>query len=214
MTDDALPRRTVTIAALVGAFAASLAAPRARAQQAPLSRPDDMILGDPRAPISLIEYASVTCSACKAFHDNVMPDIKKRFIEPGRIKLVFREFLTPPAALAQASFLIARAAGPEKYFDAIDLLFHRQIALLSAAQVGRAGWELLNIAAAIGLDSAAYTAALDDAGAVAALQARLESAAAAGVQSTPTLFINTALLPVPAAGHSVASVTAALNSHL
>ena len=87
---------------------------------------DDMVLGKADAPVTVVEYASITCSHCGAFHTTVFPDFKAKYIDTGQVKYVFREFLTPPNELAAAGFLIARCAGPDKYFGVIDALFYNQ----------------------------------------------------------------------------------------
>ena len=82
----------------------------------------DIVLGNPNAPLTLIEYASWTCAACLDFHNRIMPDIRAEYIDTGQVKLIFREFPTAPANLSVAGFVIARCAGPDKYFDVVDEL--------------------------------------------------------------------------------------------
>lgn len=96
----------------------------------------DMVMGDPNAPVTLIEYASVTCPACLGFHDTVMPTIKEDYIETGKVKFIFREFPTPPQNVAIAGFALARCAGPENYYDVLDDLFANQSGILAAARQG------------------------------------------------------------------------------
>src|SRR5580698_5039034 len=66
--------------------------------------PDDMTLGNPRAKVTVIEYASASCPHCAHFNNEVFPAFKAKYIDTGRIHYVFREFLTPPAEVAAASF--------------------------------------------------------------------------------------------------------------
>src|SRR5262245_46064913 len=84
----------------------------------------DMALGDEKAPVTIIEYASMTCPHCAAFHATTYPELKKRYIHTGKVRFIFREF--PLDQLALAAFLIARCAGPDKYFPMIDTLFQQQ----------------------------------------------------------------------------------------
>ena len=86
----------------------------------------DMIMGQETAPITIIEYASTTCPHCKHFHETVMPGLKANYIDPGKVKFIFREFPTPPVAIAVAQFQIARCAGKDKYFALLDTFFKEQ----------------------------------------------------------------------------------------
>ena len=74
----------------------------------------DVIMGDPDAPLTLIEYASITCGACGQFHTTVMPVIKER-VDAGDINFIFREFPTAPADIATDGFAFARGARAEEY---------------------------------------------------------------------------------------------------
>jgi protein-disulfide isomerase len=94
----------------------------ARAQDgAPLP---DMILGDPNAPIEIIEYSSMTCPHCAAFHVNTLPELKAQYLDTGRAKLVFREFPLDRVALVVS--VIARCMGEERFFDFVDVMFRTQ----------------------------------------------------------------------------------------
>lgn len=122
----------------------------------------DMVLGDPKAPVTLIEYASVTCPHCAAFNEQVMPAIKEKYIATGKVKLVFREFPTSPANYSLIGSVLARCAadkagGSEAYFLVTDALFR-----------GQQNWikenprpELLKIVAQAGMDEAALDKCLE-----------------------------------------------------
>ena len=86
----------------------------------------DMAMGDEKAPVTIIEYASMTCPHCAHFQEATFPEIKKRYIETGKVRWIFREF--PLDNLAAAAFMLARCAGKddsEKYFALIDTLFRQ-----------------------------------------------------------------------------------------
>jgi protein-disulfide isomerase len=83
----------------------------------------DIIEGNANAPITIVEYASMTCSHCAAFHHDVLPELKKNFIETGKIKFILREFPLDP--LATAAFMLARELG-DKRNAVVDLLFLQQ----------------------------------------------------------------------------------------
>src|SRR5947209_14674871 len=84
----------------------------------------EMALGDPQAPITVIEYASMTCPHCAHFHLTTFPELKKRYIDTGKVRFVFREFPLDP--VATGAFMLARCAGNDRYFALLDLLFHEQ----------------------------------------------------------------------------------------
>lgn len=85
---------------------------------------EDMVLGDPNAPVTLVEYASMTCGHCANFHKRGFKHLKTEYIDQGKVFFVFREFPFDP--LAAAAFMLARDAPGGKYFEMIDLLFETQ----------------------------------------------------------------------------------------
>jgi len=95
-----------------------------------LMKPDalpEMAMGDEKAPVTIIEYASMTCPHCAHFQETTFPEIKKRYIDTGKVRWIFREF--PLDNLAAAAFMLARCAGKddnEKYFALVDTLFRQQ----------------------------------------------------------------------------------------
>ena len=96
----------------------------------PMSLPD-MALGPAKAPVSITEYASMSCPHCAAFEQNVFPMLKSKYIDTGKVRFVFREF--PLDIKAAAASMLARCiAGDDagKYFEAIDLLFKQQDPLM------------------------------------------------------------------------------------
>src|SRR5690606_25571651 len=99
----------------------------------------DAVLGNPDAPVTLVEYASTTCGHCLAFHQQVFPDLKAKYIDTDKVKLRFVMMPTQPVAIAMAGEALARCAGEDKYFDVIATLFDAQRTLISAA---RNPWQL------------------------------------------------------------------------
>jgi protein-disulfide isomerase len=85
---------------------------------------DDRILGDPDAPITIVEYASLSCHHCAHFANDVLPEIRKEWIDTGKAKLVLRDFPTDQAALPAA--MVARCAPPERYYAFVDTFFEAQ----------------------------------------------------------------------------------------
>lgn len=84
----------------------------------------EMVLGAPDAPIEIIEYASFTCPHCRSFHENTLPLLKADYIDTGRIRYVYREVYFDRFGLWAG--MVARCAGPERYFGVVDLIYTRQ----------------------------------------------------------------------------------------
>ena len=96
----------------------------ARADQSVADMLADKVLGDPKAPVTIVEYASLGCPHCRHFHDETLPKIKKAYIDTGKAKLIFRDF--PLGQRAMAAAMIARCAGPVRYFGMVAIMFRDQ----------------------------------------------------------------------------------------
>jgi protein-disulfide isomerase len=88
------------------------------------AEPQEQVLGKPNAPVTIIEYASLTCSHCAQFHNEVLPKLKERYIAPGKVRLIYRDFPLDQTALAAAA--LAHCAGPDRYFSMLEVLFKTQ----------------------------------------------------------------------------------------
>lgn len=119
----------------------------------------DIVLGDADAPVTVIEYASITCGHCATFHENTYTDFKEKYVDTGLVKFVFREFPTAPQPIAMAGFLLARCAPQDEYYDVIDTLFERQRQILTS-QDPRA--ELVAVANAVGISEQEFDACIAD----------------------------------------------------
>ena len=84
----------------------------------------DVAQGPTDAKVTIIEYASLTCSHCAAFHKDTYPALKQRYIDTGKVRYVLREF--PLDVLATAGFMLARCEGPSRYYPIVDMLFLQQ----------------------------------------------------------------------------------------
>src|SRR5262245_55468373 len=93
-------------------------------KQAVEIKADDMVRGKATAPVTIVEYASMTCPHCAAFNQDVVPQLTKDYIDTGKVKLVFREF--PLDAAARMASAVARCFSGEQYFSFIDHLFANQ----------------------------------------------------------------------------------------
>jgi len=172
---------------IAGALAAAAGLAASAAVAAPATLPGDMTMGSPKAKIEVIEYASLSCPHCAHFNETIFPSLKAKYIDTGKVRYTLKEMLTEPATVAAAGFLIARCAGPDKYFKVVDEVFRSQ----PRWQPGSIKPVLQEIAAANGVDAAKFDACLQDQAAIAAVTARAQRASEQdGVNSTPTLFVN------------------------
>ena len=145
----------------------------------------EKVLGNADAPVTIVEYASMTCGHCANFHNDTLPAIKEKYIDTGKARLIFREFPFDPRA--EAGFMLARCAD-DKYSAMVDVLFKQQ---RSWATVDNAREALLQIARLAGFSQESFEACLtnqqllDDVRAV-----RTRGANDFGIDATPTFFIN------------------------
>nr|WP_070958913.1 thioredoxin domain-containing protein [Hyphomonas sp. Mor2] len=151
----------------------------------------DITLGEANAPITVVEYASWTCPACLQFHNDVIPMLKSDYIETGKVRLVFREFPTAPRNVAVAGFALARCAGTDRYYDAIDDLFAAQNNIINLAQTGGdIEGALRNLASGHGIEGDAFDACLANQDVISAIGDSILKGDSQGVNSTPTVFVN------------------------
>ncbi|MBV8652876.1 MAG: DsbA family protein [Alphaproteobacteria bacterium] len=147
---------------------------------------DDRLLGNPDAPVTIIEYASLTCPHCAAFETETLPEIKKEWIDTGKAKLVFRDFPLDGSAIKAS--LLARCAQPEHFYGLLETLFSLQ---LTWAHEGDPTEALGRIAKDGGIDDDTFRSCMkDDAMQNKILASRLQGEKEFGVNSTPTFFIN------------------------
>jgi protein-disulfide isomerase len=145
----------------------------------------DMSLGKADAPVTIVEYASMTCPHCAHFHETTYPELKKRYIDTGKVRFIFREFPLDP--LAAGASMLARCAGKDKYFPLIETLFQQQRQWAVEKPIP----PLMAIVKQAGFTEQSFNACLSDQKMLDALNAeRGRAADKFGVNSTPTLFIN------------------------
>ena len=144
------------------------------------------IEGDPEAPVTIIEYASMTCPHCARFHLSVYPEIKEKYIDTGKAKLYFREFPFDPRSAA--AFMLAECAPEGRYFTMVDILFKQQSAWRSSEKVVD---ELFKIAKLAGFTQESFNACLKNQELLDNVVAIQKKAAEDyEVDATPTFFIN------------------------
>jgi protein-disulfide isomerase len=145
----------------------------------------DKVLGKADAPVTIVEYASMTCSHCAHFHQATLPAIKEKYIDTGKARLILREFPFDPRA--EAGFMLARCAG-DNYFPMVDVLFKQQE---SWAGVENAKAALLQISKLAGFSQESFEACLTDQKLLEDVRAvQKRGAEEFKVDSTPTFFIN------------------------
>lgn len=145
----------------------------------------DMAIGSGRAPVTIVEYASVTCPFCASFHIEVYGKLKTKYIDTGKVRWILREFPTNPVPVAIAGFALARCSG-DKYFPLIDVIFEQQRSWASDPYNG-----LLSIAKQAGFSQQSFEACMKDEKLATAIQeVALLASRKFGVNSTPTFFIN------------------------
>lgn len=181
-----IQRFVLTLVLVFGGFLAVGAPVHSWAQTGGDPRLQDMVLGKAEAPVTIVEYASLTCPHCAHFHETVLPTLKAEYIDTGKVKLIFRDF--PLDQLAFAGAVLARCGGPEKYYTFLNVLFAQQRQWAGSqdpkaalAQIGRLG----------GISSEQFEKCLQDkAMGDYILNSRLEGNQKHGVNSTPSFVID------------------------
>lgn len=181
-TTESAANTTTTTAAAPDAAAA----PQGEAVGAPELRPDDRVLGSAEAPVTIFEYASLTCPHCASFHLDTLPALKTNYIDTGKVRFVYRDF--PLDRVALAATLLARCMPEDRYFAMLNVLFESQDSWARASepavalsQIGRTG----------GLDQAKIDACLADQAEADKIVADIQEAQNQfKVSSTPTLIVN------------------------
>lgn len=145
----------------------------------------DLWIGKPDAPVTIIEYASMTCGHCATFHALTWPTLKSKYIDTGKVRFTLREFPLDPLALA--GFMLARCAGDDKREAVVELLFARQRDWLVAKPVAA----LMEVVKEAGFTQESFESCLKNQQLYDAVsQTRDRASEKFGINSTPTFFIN------------------------
>ena len=147
---------------------------------------DDRILGNPDAPITIIEYASLTCPHCAHFANEVLPELKKKWIDTGKVKLVLRDYPLDEPALRAA--MVARCAPPDRFYAYVDTFFGAQEKWVTARDYRDALARLVKLGGMSReeFDNCLKNTALENK----IVEGRLIASKELDVNSTPTFFIN------------------------
>ena len=164
----------------------------------------DRVLGRADAPITIIEYASFTCSHCAVFNNDVLPELKKRYIDTGKAKLIFRDLPTAPVQVSASLAALARCSAPGKFFDVAEHLMRGQENAFRSNNIeswmrgaiplsGRTEAQLLECMS---------TQSMRD-----TLNSDVQAASSSGINGTPTLFVNGTHVANPNLEGMVAAIT-------
>lgn len=147
----------------------------------------DRVLGRADAPITIIEYASFTCSHCATFANTVLPEIKAQYIDTGKAKLIFRDLPTAPVQVSQIAAAIARCAAPGHFFPVAEHLMHDQSKAFESGEIGDWFKQAISLS---GRTEEQIGACVSAPGMKAGIESDTQSAIAVGVTGTPALFVN------------------------
>lgn len=146
----------------------------------------DIFIGKDDAKVTIVEYASMTCPHCRHFHETTLPQLTKKYIDSGKVRLVLREFPFDPRA--SAAFMLARCAGDDKYYAMVGALFQQQE---NWARADDAKAALLQLSRLAGFSQDSFDKCLTNQELLNQVNASRERASKDfGVESTPTFFIN------------------------
>ena len=176
----------VLLLACVNPASAQPAGAAAGAAAPPAVSGQDRILGNPNAPITIIEYASLTCPHCAHFEDAVLPKIKQKWIDTGKAKLILRDFPLDDAALHAA--MVARCAPPDRFYPLVETFFQTQDQWVVAKDWKAA---LQRIAQLAGISKTKFDSCFSDKKLEDEVaNSRLNASTKLGVDATPTFYVN------------------------
>lgn len=147
-------------------------------------------IGDPAAPVTMIEYASLTCPHCASFHNDTYKAFKARYIDSGKVRLIYRDFPLDGVALRAA--MMARCTIDQRYFGLLQVLYKSQN---NWARAKDPVAELAKIGRLAGIDQAAFDDCMASEELINGILEVRQKAAADGVRSTPTFIIGDKVYP-------------------
>jgi protein-disulfide isomerase len=161
----------------------------AQEEEIDTSRVLEMSMGNPDAPVTVIEYASFTCPHCRSFHEGPFKELKANYIDTGRIHFIYREVYFDRFGLWAG--MLARCAGPERYFGMTEMIYATQQEWIGNGDPATIAENLRKIGRTAGLTDEQVDACLQDADMAQAMVAVYQqNAAADGIESTPSFVIN------------------------
>ena len=150
---------------------------------------EDIVLGDPTAPVTIIEYASFTCPHCKNFHEGTFKKLKKNYIDEGKVKFILRDVFFDRYGLWAA--MVARCDNTEKFYSIVEEIFRRQAEWTKGEEDVQIANNLRKIGLSIGMDSETIGECLSDGDMAQALVNEYQKNAEKDkISSTPSFLIN------------------------
>lgn len=166
---------------------------------------EDRIMGKEDAPITIVEYASMTCPHCARFHTGILPKIKEKYVDTGKVKFIYRDF--PLDTLAAAGAMLSRCVDKSKFFALVDVLFEKQQVWVTNNPLP----ELLKIAKQAGMNEKEFEACLGNQELLDKIsEGRKVANDTLKVRSTPTLFFNRRMLTGSSSFENISRVIDAL----
>ena len=161
----------------------------AQDEEVDTSRVIEMSMGNPDAPVTVIEYASFTCPHCRSFHEGAFKQLKTDYIDTGRIHFIYREVYFDRFGLWAS--MVARCGGEMRFFGIADMLYEQQQEWIAGSDPTLISENLRRIGRTAGMDDATLDACMQDETQAQTLVAWFqENATRDGVEATPTLFID------------------------
>ena len=149
---------------------------------------EDDVMGDVNAKVTIVEYASMTCPHCRSFHEKILPEIKEKYIDTGKVKYILRPFPFDGDRRGEAAFMLAKCAPNGNYYAMIDALFSTQ---QSWAGKGNPVPELLRLSKLAGMTEADFKSCLGNQELLTKMvQGRNKAVKDFKVSATPTVFVN------------------------
>ncbi len=184
-----LSRRTLMLSGLATGATLSSTSLLAQSTEGEAREVIEMVKGDENAPVTVIEYASFTCPHCRSFHENVFPQLKENFIDTGKVKFIYREVYFDRYGLWGG--MLARCAGPDRYFGIVDLLYANQSTWPRGESPAEVAQNLYAIGRQAGMTNDQMDACLQDQDFAKALVEDFQTNAERdGINSTPSFMID------------------------
>ncbi len=186
--------KTLAGAALLMAGAPAMAQDTTAPKEGEMTKVVEMALGAEDAPVTMIEYSSFTCPHCANFHKDVFPDLKKDYIDTGKVRFIYREVYFDRFGLWAG--MLARCAGEDKYFGFVDLLMRQQREWLGGGEPATIVANLKKLGKIAGMDDDTMEACLlDQETAKALVEEYQKTSTADDISGTPTFMINGEQVP-------------------
>lgn len=179
--------RRLILTLMLASFASAAPLGTAFAGNLPRIGSADRTIGDPRAPVTVVEYGSLACPHCAEWQMSNWYAFKEQYVDTGRVRFVFRDMLTEPVTEATQAAAIARCSAPEQYFEVLHTFYRWQSTARNFGPVSE--WYDRAIAVS-GRSREEINACVQDPATLAAIREAMTGGIAAGVTKTPTFFVN------------------------